>query len=133
MRVRLLPLCMVIVGLTGCTTAYKPVEPFPEKNLTQNHDRVHKMHRASSLQLYTDPAELINKPFRDLGEVSGEDCQASIQNSPANLSIARKRMQLKAATLKANAILVHQCEVITTNSVCYREAVCQGSALKVTQ
>jgi len=125
---------MMIIGLAGCTTPYKPVEPFPDKGLSQNQEKVRKpVHRATPVQLYTDATDLINKPFRDLGEVSGEDCQVNAQSSPPNLNTARKRMQIKASSLKANAILVHQCEVISTNSGCYREAVCQGSALKVTQ
>lgn len=134
MRVVLLPLCLVAVGLSGCTTRYKPVEPFPKKPLSQHSANTHKNpHRSAPVQLYTDPAALINKPFRDLGEVSGADCQATRQDSPANINTARKRMQLKAANIKANAILVHQCEVITSNSGCYRQAVCQGSALNITQ
>ncbi|MBT0720175.1 Rcs stress response system protein RcsF [Tatumella sp. TA1] len=134
MRLRLLPLCMIIVGIAGCATKYKPVEPFPKKNQAQTEEKVRKpIHRATPVQLYTNPTDLINKPFRDLGEVSGEDCQASAQSSPPNLNTARKRMQMKASNLKANAILVHQCEVIATNAGCYREAVCQGSALKITQ
>ncbi|WKX25886.1 Rcs stress response system protein RcsF [Tatumella ptyseos] len=134
MRFSLLPLCMVVVGLVGCTTQYKPVEPFPEKSQTLHQEKGRKtVHRVTPVQLYTNPADLINKPFRDLGEVSGEDCQANAQSSPPNLNTARKRMQVKASSLKANAVLVHQCEVISTNSGCYREAVCQGSALKVSQ
>ncbi len=134
MRLRLLPLCFVVIGLSGCATEYKPVKPFPEKVLSQRTEKSRKTsHRTAPVQLYTNPTDLINKPFRDLGEVSGSDCQVSNQDSPANINTARKRIQLKASDLKANAILVHQCETITSNAGCYREAVCQGSALKITQ
>jgi RcsF protein len=37
------------------------------------------------------------KPFRELGEVTGESCQASNQDSPPNIPTARKRMQINAA------------------------------------
>jgi RcsF protein len=37
--------------------------------------------------------DLVSKPFRDLGEVTAEDCQISNQNSPANIATARKPAQ----------------------------------------
>ena len=82
--------------------------------------------------MYTDAADLVSKPFRDLGEVSAEDCQMSNQSSPPNIATARKRMQIKAAQMKANAVLLHKCEIVSSTPGCYRQAVCQGSALKVT-
>jgi len=73
----------------------------------------------------------VSKPFRDLGEVYGDDCQSSSQDSPPNLATARKRMQIRASGMKANAVLVHKCEIVTGAQGCYRQAICQGSALKV--
>jgi RcsF protein len=75
--------------------------------------------------------ELVGKPFRDLGEVTGESCQASNQDSPPNIPTARKRMQINAAKMKANAVLLHSCEVTSGTPGCYRQAVCLGSALNV--
>jgi uncharacterized protein YbjQ (UPF0145 family) len=46
----------------------------------------------------------VGKPFRELGEVTGESCQASNQDSPPNIPTARKRMQINAAKMKANAV-----------------------------
>ncbi|WP_034949575.1 Rcs stress response system protein RcsF [Erwinia oleae] len=130
---RVLPLCLLALSLTGCSLLhkpYKPVEPFkptPQTELT----RVKPTPRPAMVKLYTDAGDLVSKPFRDLGEVYGEDCQASAQNSPPNINTARKRMQIRASSMKANAVLLHHCEVVSSAQGCYRQAVCQGSALKV--
>lgn len=134
MRLHLLPLCLIAIALTGCVTQYKPVEPFPTEKQARHTPAPKKTVRHSSpVKLYTDATELVRKPFRDLGEVSSEDCQRTAQDSPVNMNTARKRLQIKAASLKANAILLHQCEVITTHQGCYRQAICQGSALEISQ
>ncbi len=131
---RLFPLCVFALMLTGCSVQHET--PAQHQPLTSGRhyepERSRPVRRAAPVQIYTTPTDLINKPFRDLGEVSGEDCQADSQDSPANMNTARKRMQIKASVLKANAVLLHQCAVITTTPGCYRQAVCQGSALKVT-
>lgn len=75
--------------------------------------------------------ELVGKPFRDLGEVSGESCQTTVQDSPPNLATARKRMQIRASYMKANAVLLHDCQIVSGVAGCYQQAVCQGSALNV--
>jgi RcsF protein len=36
-----------------------------------------------------------------------------------------------AATMKANAVLLHQCQLVTDVAGCHKQAVCQGSALNV--
>ncbi|VTR61606.1 outer membrane lipoprotein [Serratia fonticola] len=58
------------------------------------------------VKLYKSAEELVGKPFRDLGEVSGESCQTTVQDSPPNLNTARKRMQTRASYMKANAVLL---------------------------
>ncbi|ANM80287.1 hypothetical protein SL267_37620 [Serratia marcescens] len=73
----------------------------------------------------------MGKPFRDLGEVSGESCQTTVQDSPPNLATARKRMQIRASYMKANAVLLHDCQIVSGVAGCYQQAVCQGSALNV--
>lgn len=83
------------------------------------------------VRIYTDASALVGKPFRDLGEVTGESCQASNQDSPPNIPTARKRLQINAAKMKANAVLLHSCEVTSGTPGCYRQAVCLGSALNV--
>ena len=82
--------------------------------------------------IYTNAEELVGKPFRDLGEVSGDSCQASNQDSPPSIPTARKRMQINASKMKANAVLLHSCEVTSGTPGCYRQAVCIGSALNIT-
>lgn len=84
------------------------------------------------VRIITKADELVGKPFRELGEVSGESCQATNQDSPPNIPTARKRMQINAAKMKANAVLLHSCEVTSGTPGCYRQAVCIGSALNIT-
>ena len=132
---RVLPLCLLALTLTGCsllTRPYKPVTPFPPSTQTEPTRTKPAAHPAP-VKLYTDPADLVSLPFRDLGEVYGDDCQSSSQDSPANLATARKRMQLRASGMKANAVLVHQCEIVNAAQGCFRKAICQGSALKVSK
>ncbi|CPR17473.1 Protein RcsF [Brenneria goodwinii] len=66
-----------------------------------------------------------------MGEVSGSSCQVSVQDAPPNIATARKRMQTRATAIKANAVLLHECQIISGVAGCYRQAVCQGSALQV--
>ncbi len=131
---RVVPLCLLALSLTGCSLLhkpYKPVEPFKQPAQTEPV-RTKPAPRPAPVKLYTDTNALLSKPFRDLGEVYGEDCQVNRQSSPPNLSTARKRLQIHAASMKANAVLLHQCEIVSDSQGCYRQAVCQGSALKVT-
>ncbi|OON39860.1 Rcs stress response system protein RcsF [Izhakiella australiensis] len=132
---RALPLCLLALMLTGCSLHKSPAPVKSRPLFSQPGSPVHSKPapRPPQVAIYTDAADLVSKPFRDLGEVSGEDCQSSTQDSPANINTARKRMQIRASTMKANAVLLHKCEIVTTTSGCYRQAVCQGSALKTTK
>lgn len=132
---RVLPLCLLALSLTGCSLLhkpYKPVEPFKQTTQTEPA-RSKPAPRPAPVKIYTDAGDLVSKPFRDLGEVYGNDCQATSQSSPPNINTARKRMQIRASALKANAVLLHKCEIISHSQSCYRQAVCQGSALKVSK
>lgn len=130
---RVLPLCLLTLALAGCSTQQTapeptnstpaPVAPAPVK--------AKPAPRPAPVKLYKSAEELIGKPFRDLGEVSGESCQTTVQDSPPNITTARKRMQNRAAHMKANAVLLHDCQVISGVPGCYQQAVCQGSALNV--
>lgn len=131
---RALPLCLLALMLTGCSLLHKSPEPVSRPPVfSQPESTVHAKPapRPPQVKIYTDATDLVSRPFRDLGEVSGEDCQASGQSSPPNINTARKRMQIRASNMKANAVLLHKCEIVTTTPGCYRQAVCQGSALKV--
>jgi len=128
---RALPLCLLALMLTGCSLIHKPYQPITPLPASKTSPAHKVTPRPAPVKIYTDTTDLLSKPFRDLGEVSGEDCQISTQDSPANLNTARKRMQIKASSMKANAVLLHKCEIITSGAGCHRQAICQGSALKV--
>ena len=129
---RFLPLCLLALMLTGCVREYHPISSAPSHPQQSSEPTRKPTYRPAPVKVYTDAADLVSKPFRDLGEVSAEDCQASNQSSPPNIATARKRMQIKASQMKANAVLLHKCEIVSSTPGCYRQAVCQGSALKVT-
>jgi len=130
---RALPLCLLTLLLTGCSLLPKTSQPTSqEQKPTQTAAAHHKpVVHAAPVKLYTDATDLVSNPFRDLGEVDGTDCQSSNQDSPPNIATARKRMQIRASGMKANAVLLHKCEIVSATPGCYRQAVCQGSALQV--
>ncbi|MHC3480933.1 Rcs stress response system protein RcsF [Klebsiella pasteurii] len=132
---RALPVCLLALMLSGCSMLSRsPVEPV-QSTVTppaKSEPAKPKATRPAPVRIYTDATELVGKPFRELGEVTGESCQASNQDSPPNIPTARKRMQINAAKMKANAVLLHSCEVTSGTPGCYRQAVCLGSALNVT-
>ncbi len=129
---RVLPLCLLALSLTGCSMLQsKPsITDSPVKQPT-SVTKPSPAPRPAPVRLYKNAEELVGKPFRDLGEVFGESCQTTIQDSPPSISTARKRMQIRASYMKANAVLLHECEIQSGVPGCYRQAVCQGSALKV--
>ncbi|PKH22823.1 Rcs stress response system protein RcsF [Enterobacterales bacterium CwR94] len=130
---RVLPLCLMALLLAGCTLRESPTAT--DRTTTQSPSPstapAKPAPRAAPVKIYTSAEDLVSKPFRDLGAVSGEDCQTSNQDSPPNIATARKRLQIRASGMKANAVLVHSCEIVSSTPGCYRQAVCQGSALKV--
>ena len=131
---RALPVCLFALMLSGCSLMSRsPVTPAQSTVTPQKteHTPPKPTTRVTPVQIYTNATALVGKPFRDLGEVSGESCQSTNQDSPPNIPTARKRMQMNAAKMKANAILLHSCEVTSGTPGCYRQAVCQGSALQV--
>ncbi|NHB92475.1 Rcs stress response system protein RcsF [Photorhabdus cinerea] len=91
-----------------------------------------KTNHSLSVKLYTKSEELLGTPFKDLGIVTGQSCRSSLQDPPANITIARNQMIMKATHLNANAILLHQCEMLSGQG-CYQIAICEGSALLITQ
>ena len=131
---RALPVCLLALMLSGCSMLSRsPVEPV-QSTVTppaKSEPAKPKATRPAPVRIYTNATELVGKPFRELGEVTGESCQASNQDSPPNIPTARKRMQVNAAKMQANAVLLHRCEVTSGTPGCYRQAVCFGSALNV--
>ncbi|EQC4550791.1 Rcs stress response system protein RcsF [Cronobacter malonaticus] len=130
---RALPICLLAFILSGCSVLSRsPVEPVQSTASPQKSEPVRqKTVRPAPVKIYTNAADLVGKPFRDLGEVSGESCQATNQDSPPSIPTARKRLQINASKMKANAVLLHSCEVTSGTPGCYRQAVCLGSALSV--
>jgi RcsF protein len=130
---RALPICLLALMLSGCSILSRsPVEPTQSTATAPKTEPTRpKPPRAAPVKIYTNAEDLVGKPFRDLGEVSGDSCQMSNQDSPPNIPTARKRMQINASKMKANAVLLHKCEITSGAPGCYRQAVCVGSALKV--
>ena len=130
---RALPICLVALLLSGCSMLSRsPVEPVQSTATPPKAEpEKPKAPRATPVRIITNAEDLVGKPFRDLGEVSGESCQASNQDSPPSIPTARKRMRSNAAKMKADAVLRHGCEVTSGTPGCYRQAVCIGSALNI--
>lgn len=130
---RALPICLLALMLSGCSMLSRsPVEPVKSTPAPVKAEPAKpKVPRPAPVKIYTKAEDLVGKPFRDLGEVTGESCQTTNQDSPPNIPTARKRMQINAAKMKANAVLLHSCEVTSGTPGCYRQAVCIGSALNV--
>lgn len=131
---RALPLCLLALLLAGCSATHQ-TQPIFNEHPTNEQPRAAKPKPApvhtAAVKLYKDPGALVGTPFRDLGEVSGESCQVSARDAQPSLSNARKRMLNHAANMKANAVLLHQCQVVSDVAGCHQQAVCQGSALDV--
>lgn len=131
---RALPICLLALMLSGCSLLSRsPVEPAKSTAAAPKAEpEKPRATRPAPVRIITDAEELVGKPFRDLGEVTGESCQASTQDSPPNIPTARKRLQINASKkAKANAVLLHSCEVTSGTPGCYRQAICVGSALDI--
>ncbi|WP_411706193.1 Rcs stress response system protein RcsF [Edaphovirga cremea] len=130
---RALPLCLLALLLAGCSTTPKTTSS-PTNSVTPVAPKpaiAKPAARPAPVKLYKEAEELVGRPFRDLGEVSGESCQITPQDAPPNIATARKRMQIRASYMKANAVLLHQCQIMGGVPGCYQQAVCQGTALNV--
>ncbi len=49
--------------------------PFKALHPSRKRSLKPKAPRATSVRIYTNAEELVGKPFRDLGEVSGDSCR----------------------------------------------------------
>ncbi|MFC3396513.1 Rcs stress response system protein RcsF [Brenneria rubrifaciens] len=131
---RVVPLILLTVSLTGCSLIEKSPAPDSQPVSETKAEPVAKPKpapRPAPAVLYQSAEELVGKPFRDMGEVSGSSCQVSAKDAPPSIANARKRMQSRATAIKANAVLLHECQIIADVAGCYRQTVCQGTALQV--
>lgn len=78
---RALPICLVALMLSGCSMLSRsPVEPVQSTTTPPKVEpEKPKAPRATPVRIITNAEDLVGKPFRDLGEVSGESCRASNQ------------------------------------------------------
>lgn len=130
---RVLSLYLLALALAGCSSQHiaSLSASSTSKSISAAPAKTTPAARQAPVKLYKSAEELVGKPFRDLGEVSGESCQRLPQDSPPNLATARKRLQIRASHMQANAVLLHNCQIVGGVAGCYQQAVCQGSALDV--
>ncbi|CAK9884035.1 MAG: Outer membrane lipoprotein RcsF [Candidatus Erwinia impunctatus] len=128
-------LCSLLVSLllTGCLGKHVDKPESVTQGDTRPREQKEQISYTPSVRLFTNTSELASLPFHDLGQVHGDDCQSSMQDAMPSIPAARKKMLARAAAKKANAVLLHQCEVMHNSQGCYRQAICQGTALKVMQ
>ena len=102
---RALPICLLALMLSGCSMLSRsPVEPVQSTATPPKTEPAKpKVVRPAPVRIITKADELVGKP-----------------------------MQINAAKMKANAVLLHSCEVTSGTPGCYRQAVCIGSALNIT-
>lgn len=128
----LLPTLMIFV-LTGCgmnqSIHQNSDKSFSSMKLPKSAPQ-EKAIEKSKVKLLNSPEELLGMPFKDLGVVSGESCREDLQSPPVNLAAAKNSMLVKAAYVEADAVLLHQCQTMTSTG-CYQAAICEGSAIQI--
>ncbi|MBD2811536.1 Rcs stress response system protein RcsF [Xenorhabdus sp. Vera] len=127
---RVLSICFMALFIVGCTSLPTKTNKadMPDSKLKHQSNKQNKT--SSYVRLYTKTDELLGSPFKDLGVVSGESCRNTLQDRPASIATARQNMLAKAASLNANAVLLHQCALLSGQG-CYQMAICEGSALSI--
>ncbi|PHM36889.1 membrane protein [Xenorhabdus mauleonii] len=125
---RVLSICFMALFMVGCTSLTTPVDKAEKQ---AQYPSVKKNNAPYNVRLYTKTDEFSGSPFKDLGVVAGESCRSTLQDPPASIASARQSMLAKAASLNANAVLLHQCAILSGQG-CYQVAICEGSALLTT-
>ncbi|OTA16630.1 membrane protein [Xenorhabdus vietnamensis] len=128
---RVLAICFMAFFMAGCTSLQTQLDKsdVPDSKLKYQSTKENKT--SSYVRLYTKPDELLGLTFKELGIVAGESCRSTLQDSPASIATARQKMLAKASYLNANAVLLHQCAILSGQG-CYQIAICEGSALLTT-
>lgn len=133
---RLITFCLLAMALSGCTAQSHKPQPVQAVTPTQHATPAKKMLTNTTrpgVAIYNSVEALNGKAFLALGGVSGDDCQVEANDFPPNLVNVRQQMQQRAAALSGNALLMQSCEVLSGSPGCYREATCQGSAIRVAE
>lgn len=133
---RLLLLALATFILAGCGmnqyihqgqnkgfTSMKLTKPAPQKATETD---------TANVKLMNSPEELLGMPFKDLGVVSGESCRESVQSPPSNVNTAKRSMLTRAAYIAADAVVLHQCQTMTSPG-CYQATICEGSAIQIVE
>lgn len=131
---RALAICLMALIASGCSLSNRSSVEQKKSGVvpTQaDYSVTPNIQHAMPAKLYTNAEALAGHAFRNQGEVTGEDCQISNQDSPPNIPVARKHMQINASKRQADAVLLHRCEITSSTPGCYRQAVCIGSALMI--
>lgn len=137
MHMRWLLIGIMALFITGCSTPEPPSEidqsQFTDMRLNKPaQPQKPKPQPRVPARVVEQPEDLLGAPFKDLGIVAGQSCRKREQDPPASIPMAKKRMAAKATAKSANAVLLHQCQIISDSS-CYESAVCEGTALLITQ
>ncbi len=97
---RALPICLLALMLSGCSMLSRsPVEPVQSTATPPKAEPAKpKAPRAAPVRIITKADELVGKPFRELGEVSGESCRGnesglSTQYSDSPQAYANQRVE----------------------------------------
>lgn len=95
---RALPICLLALMLSGCSMLSRsPVEPVQSTATPPKAEPAKpKAPRAAPVRIITKADELVGKPFRELGEVSGESCRnesglLQISQQPASVCKSTRR------------------------------------------
>lgn len=133
---RLITFCLLAMALAGCTSQSHKTRSAQSVSPSQHAAPAKKMLTTPSrpgIAIYNSVEALNGKAFLALGGVSGNDCQVAANDFPPNLVNVRQQMQKRTAALSGNALLMQSCEVLSGLPGCYREATCQGSAIRVAE
>ena len=105
-------------------------------NSNLDSEAINEYFKASDVKVYQG-SEQPNGPYRVIGLVEGESCQALANDVPASHGEARTQARRKAADLKANGIIIKKCALLPTDKAkgksdqgCYSKVICIAQAIK---
>lgn len=133
--IHILPFSLMVFLLSGCSVSNTIPTDITHSSCKKTSSETMKLISTSLVRfnIFSSTEDLNGRRFQYIGEVVGESCQVSNQDSPPNISIARKLLQINSEKMNANAVLLHRCEVVSWAVGCYRQAMCVGSALNVSE